>query len=345
MSVQNYPSVAVVILNYNGRNYLEKFLPSVLASSYTNKKVIVADNASTDDSIAFLQQAFPLIEIIVLDKNYGFAGGYNKALAQVQSDYYVLLNSDVEVSPSWIEPIMTLMESNKNIAACQPKILAYHQKNLFEYAGASGGFIDMFGYPFARGRIFDDCEKDIHQYDNEQQVFWASGAAMFVRAEIFHKLNGLDAYFFAHMEEIDLCWRMQLAGYSIYCQPSSVVYHVGGGTLPKGNSKKVFLNFRNNLIMLLKNLPFREKLWKIPVRMFLDAAFAFKNLFSGYPASFIAVVKAYFALFHWRFTAKKKNQFAKKPLVSLRGTLNKSLVWAYFVKKKKSFSEIVDKNN
>jgi len=338
-----YPSVAVVILNYNGRNYLQKFLPSVLASAYSNKRIIVADNASTDDSVNVLKQ-FDLIEVLLLDKNYGFAEGYNQALKRVQADYFVLLNSDVEVTQHWIEPIITLMETDKIIAACQPKILSYTQKNLFEYAGASGGWIDTLGYPFSRGRVFDVCEQDDDQYNDNIEVFWASGAAMFIRASVFNEMNGFDGFFFAHMEEIDLCWRMQLARYKIMCCPASVVYHVGGGTLPRGDTRKIFLNFRNNLIMLCKNLQWQEKIWKLPLRFFLDILFAFKGLFSGYGASFIAVFKAYLSVIKWSLSRRNKNGFNRKPLKSMQGVYSGSIVWAYFIKKKKRFSEIVKKN-
>ena len=340
----NYPSVAIVILNYNGRNYLERFLPSVLASTYANKRVIVADNASADDSLQLLQAHFNTVEIILLDKNYGFAEGYNKALKRVEADYYVLLNSDVEVTPEWIEPIIALMQNNEHVAACQPKVLSYHQKDQFEYAGAAGGWIDYLGYPFARGRVFEECEKDTGQYNDNAEVFWATGAAMFVKATVFNSLKGFDSFFFAHMEEIDLCWRIQLLGYKIMCCPGSIVYHVGGGTLPKGNSRKAFLNFRNNLIMLCKNLPFKEKLWKLPVRFFLDAVFAWKCLLAGDRASFVAVAKAHGALIKWWFTKKDIPKLPKKPLKNLNAVYASSIVWAYFINRKKRFSEIVKKN-
>lgn len=340
----NYPSVAIVILNYNGRNYLQRFLPSVLASTYPNKRIYVADNASTDDSLQLLQINFAGVEKIILDKNYGFAEGYNQVLKKVEADYFILLNSDVEVTTGWIEPIITLMQNDAAIAACQPKILSYHEKDHFEYAGASGGWIDYLGYPFARGRVFDHCEQDNGQYNNTTEVFWATGAAMFVRASVFKQLGGFDGFFFAHMEEIDLCWRMQLAGYKIMCCPASVVYHVGGGTLPKGNSRKVFLNFRNNLIMLSKNIYWTEKLWKLPLRLMLDAAFAWKSLLSGDSPSFFAVAKAHIAFLQWRFTLKKDIDLPKKHFKKISGVYSSSLVWAYFIRKKKRFSEIVKKN-
>jgi len=338
-----YPSVAVVILNYNGRDFLQKFLPAVLASAYRNKRIIIADNASTDDSVTILKQ-FTSVEVILLDKNYGFAEGYNQTLKKIEADYFILLNSDVEVTEHWIEPVITLMETDKKIAACQPKILSYHQKDFFEYAGAAGGWIDLLGYPFSRGRVFDVCEKDKAQYNDNAEVFWATGASMFVRASVFNEMNGFDSFFFAHMEEIDLCWRMQLAGYKIMCCPASVVYHVGGGTLPKGDPGKVFLNFRNNFIMLCKNLPLKEKMWKLPLRFFLDISFAFKSLFSGYGASFIAVFKAHLSVLKWSFIQTNKDRVNKKSLKIMQGVYSGSVVWAYFIKKKNRFSQIAKKN-
>ena len=337
------PTVAVVILNYNGRNFIQQFLPSVLASSYVNKEIIVVDNCSTDDSPDVLKQ-FSNIKILMLDKNYGFAEGYNQALQKISADYYALLNSDVEVTPQWIEPIIQLMESDKKIAACQPKILSYKEKEFFEYAGAAGGWLDTLGYPFSRGRIFDEHEKDLGQYNDNAEIFWATGAAMFLRASVFHEVNGFDNFFFAHMEEIDLCWRLQLAGYKIMCCPASVVYHVGGGTLPKGNERKVYLNFRNNIIMLSKNLCMREKIWKLPLRFFLDMVFAFKNLFSGYHASFIAIFEAYISVIKWSFTSKNKSGLKKVSMKKLTGVHRGFIVWDYFIKRKKRFSEIVKKN-
>ncbi len=339
--IKNLPSVAIVILNWNGRKFLEQFLPSVMASVYPNKRVIVADNASTDDSIDFLRASYPMAQIISHGINMGFAKGYNQALQQVQSDYYVLLNSDVEVEPGWIGPVIELMESNHSIAACQPKLLAYTKKDQFEYAGACGGWLDHFGYPFMRGRVFDVCEADSGQYDSVQQCFWSSGAAMFIKATVYHEMGGLDEYFFAHQEEIDLCWRMQLAGYKIFVQPASVVYHVGGGTLPKGNSLKTFLNFRNNLVMLWKNMPLGAALWKIPFRIFLDAVSAWKALLNGEGGYFIAVVKAHLHFLGWLLFKKGRSVFPKKKGGKLCGWYGGSVVWAYFIQKKKTFLEIV----
>lgn len=312
-----------------------------MAGTCPGAEVIIADNASSDDSVAFVRERYPQLRVIEMDKNRGFAGGYNEALKQVASDYYVLLNSDVEVSPGWLEPVIDLMERNPSIGACQPKIRMYSDKGLFEYAGAAGGWLDFLGYPFARGRIFDVCEADTGQYDEAEPIFWASGAAMFVRGRLYHELGGLDAYFFAHQEEIDLCWRMQLAGYKVYSCPKSVVYHVGGGTLPKGNERKVFLNFRNNLIMMAKNLPARAWIWKIPVRFLLDSISAWKSLLAGEGVYFMAILEAHLAFLKWVMIKRKESVFPQKREGALRGWYSGSVVWQYFVKGKKTFSEIV----
>jgi GT2 family glycosyltransferase len=335
------PSVAIVILNWNGKKHLAQFLPSVIKTTYAKIQIIVADNASTDDSIAFLEREYPQVRIIALMKNFGFAGGYNEALKEVKSDYYVLLNSDVEVTPGWIDPVIELMEKDPAAGACQPKILSYRNKDLFEYAGACGGWMDYLGYPFARGRVFDTVEKDSNQYDAEEKIFWASGAALFVKAHIFHQLKGFDSYFFAHMEEIDLCWRLQLSGFSVYVCPKSVVYHLGGGTLGKEDPRKVFLNFRNNLIMLAKNLKTSQLLWKIPFRFLLDLLSAFKFLFSGSPGQFLAVIRAQLAFIKWLFVKKVNGESTPNIPGNLNGWFSKSVVWAYFVSGKKTFAQIV----
>ncbi len=311
------------------------------ANTCPGAEVIVADNASTDDSLDFLRERYPALRVIVLDRNYGFAGGYNEALQQVQSDYYVLLNSDVEVAPGWIEPILRLMESDPLIGACQPKIRMYADRDSFEYAGAAGGWLDSLGYPFARGRIFDVCETDTGQYDQSVPVFWASGAALFIRSKLWHELGGLEGFFFAHQEEIDLCWRMQLAGYKVYCCPESVVYHVGGGTMPKGNERKVFLNFRNNLIMMAKCLPPGQRLWKIPFRFLLDSVSAWKSLFAGEAVYFWAILEAHLAFFKWLVLSRKKSLFPPKKTGKLEGWYAGSIVWQYFVRGRKTFAEIV----
>lgn len=334
------PSVAIVILNWNGKAFLEKFLPSVLNTAYENKRVIVADNASTDDSIVFLTKNFPDIEIINNESNYGFAKGYNLALKQVEADYYVLLNSDVEVTRDWVKPIIALMETDHLIAACQPKILAFHNKTLFEYAGASGGWMDNFGYPFMRGRVFDTCEKDQGQYNDARPCFWASGAALFIRSNLYHSMGGFDEHFFAHQEEIDLCWRLQLSGYKIFVEPASVVYHVGGGTLPKGNSRKTFLNFRNNLIMIYKNLSWQTALWKVPVRMLLDAVAGWKGLLSGDVGYFMAILKAHLHFQRWLLFGKPPVK-VKRINTNVAGWYQGCIVWDYFIKRKKTFLEII----
>jgi GT2 family glycosyltransferase len=330
-------------LNWNGQKFLGQFLPSVLSSSYSNYEVIVADNGSTDDSISFLKQHYPQVRTILLSQNEGFAKGYNEALKQVQADYYVLLNSDVEVTAGWLEPMVALLESDRTIAACQPKLLSFHDKKLFEYAGGAGGWMDHYGYPFAKGRIFDHCEEDHGQYDQSEPIFWASGAALFIRASIFQEMKGFDDYFFAHMEEVDLCWRIQLAGYKIYSCPSSVVYHVGGGTLSKGSPKKTYLNFRNNKIMLWKNLPLGRRIWVMIVRNFLDAVSAWKGLLSGDGAYFMAIIKAQFGFLNWWLFHQGKSVFPRERKKKLNGYLRANTAWLYFVKKKKTFSEIVHK--
>jgi GT2 family glycosyltransferase len=336
------PKVAIVILTWNGRKFLEQFLPSVVHSTYSNHEIIVVDNNSADDSIDFLKTHHATIRIIQNPGNWGFAKGYNEALKNVSADYYVLLNSDVEVTASWLEPMVELLESDTSIAACQPKILSYHNKKLFEYAGAAGGWIDKYGYPFCKGRVFEICEEDHGQYDQVEPIFWATGAALFIRSSAFHQQKGLDEYFFAHQEEIDLCWRIQLAGGKIYSCPSSVVYHVGGGTLQRGNSKKTFLNFRNNLIMLAKNWP-SKKIWTLPVRISLDAMAAWRGLLTGDAGYFWAIVKAHFAFFNWLLFHQTKSLFPLSRKGYLEGVIPKNLVWQFFIKKRKTFSKIVNK--
>ena len=336
-------NIAIVILNWNGQKYLEQFLPSVLSTIDKDTAIVVADNGSSDDSISFLEKNYPSIRIILFEKNYGFAKGYNEALKLVEAKYYVLLNSDVEVKEGWLNPMKDLLENNASVAACQPKILAFNNKKIFEYAGAAGGWLDRFGYPFAKGRIFDICEEDKGQYDQGEPIFWASGAALFIRANVFHEMHGFDEYFFAHQEEIDLCWRIQLAGYKIYSCPASIVYHVGGGTLPRGNSLKTYLNFRNNRIMMSKNLPFAKKLWVMPVRHFLDGVSALKGLLAGDGGYFIAIMRSQFAFVKWWLFYQNKSVFPQSKNGRLEGLYQKNIVWQHFLKKKKLFSEIVTK--
>ena len=339
------PTVAIVILNWNGKHHLARFLPSVLNTTYPGCRVIVADNGSTDDSVSYLEENFPQVELIILEKNHGFARGYNEALKKVSADYFVLLNSDVEVQKDWLQPMVELLESSPMNAACQPKVLAYKDKHLFEYAGGAGGWIDYYGYPFARGRVFDICEEDKGQYDSIQEVFWASGAAMLIKSKVYHQLNGFDDYFFAHQEEIDLCWRIHLAGYKIFCCPLSTVYHVGGGTLPRGNSRKTFLNFRNNQILLAKNLPWSEKWWKIPYRLLLDQVSALKGLLSGDAGYFIAIFKAHLGFMDWvLFKKRSKHKLPRKHLSRLPGVYHGNIVWQHFARGRKFFRDIVGKD-
>ncbi|MBR4506242.1 MAG: glycosyltransferase family 2 protein [Bacteroidales bacterium] len=298
---------AVVILNWNGRSMLERFMPSVIANSQ-NADIIVADNGSTDDSVSFMQQHFPQVRLLLFDRNYGFAGGYNKALAQVEADYYVLLNSDVECTPGWIEPVVDMMEAQPDIAVAQPKLLMYDKKDTFEYAGGAGGFIDNFGYPFCRGRLFNTLEQDHGQYDDPCDIFWATGAAMFVRATVWKQLGGLDADFFAHMEEIDFCWRVHNAGHRVAYCPQSVLYHVGGGTLPKSNPFKTQLNFRNNLSMLYKNLPRNRHFRVLFLRMLLDDVAALKFLLEGHSGEYKAVRKAHDEYAAWMPELRRKRE-------------------------------------
>lgn len=339
----HYPSVAVVILNWNGRKYLEQFLPSLMLTTYPDVQFIVADNGSTDDSLDFLTRYYPQVKQLRSSVNEGFAKGYNTTLRQVQASYYVLLNSDVEVTPGWIEPVIELMEGNADIGACQPKVLSWHDKTMFEYAGGAGGWIDAYGYAFCRGRIFDGCEKDTGQYDDVARVFWASGCALFIRPEVYHGLNGFDELFFAHQEEIDLCWRMQLAGYLVYVCPYSVVYHVGGGSLPKGNPRKVYLNYRNSLIMLFKNYSFAEKLWKIPFRLILDGISAVQQAFRGDIDYMATVLKAHFAFYKWLLSGKERKYFPVKRVAYPHGIYKGSVVWQHFIKKKQRFTEIIER--
>jgi len=328
--------VAVVILNWNGKSFLEQFLPSVILNS-PNATVYVADNASSDGSLAYLKENFPTIKLIKNKENLGFAGGYNKALKKLEEEFFVLLNSDVEVTQNWLEPIVDLFDSNSTIAACQPKILNYHDKTSFEYAGAAGGFIDKNGYPFCRGRIFDSLEQDNGQYDSVEEIFWATGACLFIRSKVYNELGGLDADFFAHMEEIDLCWRIKRAGYSIKVQPASVVYHVGGGTLSKSNPFKTFLNFRNGLQLLTKNLPKNQLLPKLFIRMILDGVAAYKFLFSGDGKDCLAVIHAHFSFYvRLRKTLKKRSGNYDR----LVGQYHGNIVFDYFLKGLKKFSEL-----
>jgi GT2 family glycosyltransferase len=335
--------VAVVILNWNGRKWLEQFLPSV--SQYSAGKgvdLVVADNASTDDSVAFLKENYPQIRLLCLESNYGFAEGYNRALAQIDAEYVVLLNSDVEVTPGWLVSLTAFLDSHPDVAAVQPKILAERQRDTFEYAGAAGGFIDKYGYPFCRGRIFSEVEKDKGQYDSPVDVFWATGACLMIRLEVFNLVGGLDGSFFAHMEEIDLCWRLRSRGYRIVCVPNSVVYHVGGGTLSQESPHKTFLNFRNNLLMLYKNLPDGRLSSVMLVRLLLDYVTAAQFLLSGNTDNAKAVFRARREFKHIlpQYKSKRDENRRNAVLETIPEMYQGLLIWAFYLKSKKLFSDI-----
>ena len=330
---------AVVVLNWNGKDWLAKFLPTLVKYS-TDAIVFVADNASTDDSISFVRDNFPAVKVIINTENGGYAKGYNDALKQIDAEYFVLINSDIEVTENWLSPIINLMDADLNIAACQPKLLDYNNRNMFEYAGASGGFIDNLGYPFCRGRLFNSLEEDKGQYNDAIEVFWATGACLCVRATCFNEMNGLDEDFFAHQEEIDLCWRLNNQGYKIMVQPKSVVYHVGGGTLNSGSPFKTHLNFRNNLKMLFKNLPLPYLFVVIPIRLLLDglAAITFLKQKNGL-SHFFAIVRAHFAFY---FSIPKL--ISKRQKISQKNNLLGKMHWSILYKNKisgiKCFSDL-----
>ena len=335
--------LAIVILNWNGADMLRKYLPTVLNYSRDEATVYVADNASTDGSLDLLRADFPECRLIVLDRNWGFADGYNRALRQIDAEYYLLLNSDIEVTHHWLTPLIEHMDTHPDVAACQPKLLSMQDRDMFEYAGASGGFLDRYGYPFCRGRIFDTVERDDGQYDYPLEILWATGAALLVRARIYNNVGGLDRRFFAHNEEIDLCWRMRLLGYKLYCLPESRVYHVGGGTLPKSNPMKTFLNFRNNLTMLYKCLPNRELRHVMRVRWFLDYLAAFEMLLLKRNwGDFRAVFRARRAFKRWRhdFAADRQAIQQSRVLQTIPEQRPISLLWQYYVKGRKHFSEL-----
>ena len=335
--------VAIVILNWNGQKMLAKFLPNVIEYSRQDAEIWVADNSSSDGSMHLLETQFPQVKTIVLEQNFGFAEGYNRALRQIEADYYVLLNSDVEVSHHWLTPLIEFMDSHPQVAACQPKLLAEYDKDSFEYAGACGGFLDKYGYPFCRGRIFGMVERDNGQYDYQQEILWATGACMMIRSADYWKAGGLDGRFFAHNEEIDLCWRLCLMGRKIYCIPESEVYHVGGGTLPKSNPMKTFLNFRNNLTMLYKNLSDKELSHVMRVRWFLDYLAAFEMLLLQRNwGDFKAVFKARKAFKEWRssFDEERKRIQAQRVEEEIPQIFQTSILWQYYAKGVKNFKDL-----
>ena len=336
------PKISIVILNWNGSGFLKRFLPSVVAHSALIADIIVADNGSSDDSRIIVETLFPSVTYLQFDRNFGFAAGYNKAFQLIQNEFFVLLNSDVEVTEGWLDPMLKLMETDLSIGAIQPKILSLDRPTEFEYAGAAGGFIDMFGYPYCRGRILQEVEKDLGQYDDYLNVSWASGACMMVRSSVWQECGGFDIDFWAHMEEIDLCWRMHHLGYSVTFCPESVVYHLGGGTLNYNDPKKIFLNFRNNLYLLFKNLPLGQLLIILPSRMILDGLAAFTFFLKGDFGAFRKVFLAHFKFYGQLPWLMKKRKIifgtAKKELRNLM--VSKSILWNYFVLKRRRFSEL-----
>jgi len=342
MIIQN-TNTAVVILNWNGIDWLKQFIPILINNTHTkDADLIVADNNSSDDSIRYLKENHSEIQLIILDKNYGFAEGYNKALEHINHPYSILLNSDVEVTKNWVLPLIKQLESSDKIAACQPKIKDFYNKDYFEYAGAAGGFIDYLGYPFCRGRIFNELEKDIGQYDNNCSIFWATGACLAIKTDIYKNVGGLDGKFFAHMEEIDLCWRLKNRGFDIYAVPESTVYHVGGGTLAKINPKKTYLNFRNNLLILYKNLPSSNLYSVLFTRLILDGIAGLKFMLSGQFNHTLAILKAHFHFYGMlkSFKSKRQDNLTKTEQDTIVEIYSKSIIWQHFGKKIKKHSDL-----
>ncbi len=341
-SIIQCKKVAVVVLGYNSVEYLKAFLPSVVDTAYDDFTVVYVDNASVDDSVDFVRSSFPGVEVFRIYENRGFTNGYESSLPYIRAEYYVLINSDVRVQPGWLEPLMRHMESDDSVGACQPKILHEPDPGLFDYAGASGGFIDRFGYTFCRGRIFHHLEEDLGQYDDTTEIFWATGACMLVRSELYHRLGGLDNDFYAHMEEIDFCWRIKNAGYKILVIPEAVVYHVGGSVITYGSFTKIFHNYRNNLVMMLKNLRVRQLFTILPARLLLDLVAAVRALLAGNMTELRAIVAADFQfLFYlrkWLKSRKMARSYVNHSNVS--GWYKGSLVFDVFIKRKKKFSEL-----
>ncbi len=331
-------SVAIVILNYNGKAFLEKFLPKVIATS-PEGEIYVADNGSSDDSLDWLKDNHPTIQCIVSPKNLGFAGGYNYALKQIEADYFVLMNSDIEPKKEWLANLIAYFDSKPNVVAAQPFILSYHQPEYFEYAGAAGGYWDRYGYAFCRGRIFDSIEKQQNQYES-RLVNWATGACLMIQSKAYWEVGGLDNYFFAHMEEIDLCWRLQRAGYDIAAVSTSEVYHVGGGTLPQGNPQKTYLNFRNNLILLYKNLAPQKQFGIIFTRLLLDGLAGVQFLLKGEFKQIVAILKAHRDFYSYLLFEKNKENLAESQQKKYIESYTGSIVWDYFIRKIKRFPEL-----
>lgn len=343
MSNHIQSKISIVILNWNGADMMRRFLPSVLKHS-AEAEVVVADNGSTDDSLAMLSREFPSVRQVVLDKNYGFAEGYNRGLKPIEAEYYLLLNSDVEVREGWLTPMLEYMDSHPEVAACQPKLLCQWSPKDFEYAGACGGYIDALGYPYCRGRVMGTIEEDKGQYNDIAPVLWATGACLLIRSKDYWEVGGLDGRFFAHQEEIDLCWRLRSRGRGVVCVPQSVAYHLGGGTLPQGNPRKTFLNFRNNLLLLYKNLP-EERLAKVMrLRFWLDALASVQFLLTMQWGSFLAVWKARRAFYEMKedFRKNREENLRKTTLSPVPEQSTFSLLWQYYIKGKKTYSKLCD---
>jgi GT2 family glycosyltransferase len=337
--------VAIVLLSYNSREYLERFLPFVLKTDYPDYRLIIVDNASTDDTQDFLQKEYPDIDILSIDVNRGFTNGFVESLACINAEYYALLTSDVEVSPSWLTPLVEAMEADEKLGACQPKIKSYKDRDMFEYAGACGGYMDKFGYMFCRGRIFDTVEKDEGQYDEPVDVFWASGAVFLVRSSAYHQVGGFDNDLFAHMEEIDLCWKMRRAGYGIKAIPASEVFHVGGSVILYGSPEKTFRNYRNNLVLLTKHLPGGRLAWMLPWRLLLDLVSALQAMVAGKDKESNAIFKAHVDYFkHWSLWLSKRGEISDPlPYRKIKGVYDRSIVWQYFINGIKRFSHLPGK--
>jgi GT2 family glycosyltransferase len=336
----SHPSVGIAILNWNGEQFLKALLPELEKLTYTNYTVYVIDNKSCDHSLAYISQFHPSVKVIPLDSNYGFAAGYNKGLALLEEEYYLMMNSDVEVPPAFIEPLVQMMEADKNIAVCQPKLLALESKEMLEHGGAAGGMIDVLGYPFCRGRLFETTEVDKGQYNTPSQLFWASGAACLIRKEAYRKVGGMYPYFFMHSEEIDLCWRLIAEGYKIMYCPQSYIYHLGGGTLAYKSPRKTYLNFRNNIVMCFRNSPWYVNLWLLPLRIVLDIVAAIHFLIAEDAANCKAVFLAHKDFIKWLMFEKDKFPARKKSLLSIPVVLKDSIVWQHYVSKKKNYSEL-----
>ena len=337
-------SISIVILNWNGSAYLKQFLPLLIEKTqYPEVAIVVADNGSTDDSLIVLKEEFPTVKVFPFEENHGFAGGYNRALSLLKSDYYVLLNSDVEVTDNWLQPMCDYMNTHEDVAACQPKIKSYIQRDYFEYAGAAGGFLDRYGYPFCRGRIFGSVERDTEQYNSIQDVFWATGACLFIRSDCFWAVQGFDNDFFAHMEEIDLCWRLKSRGWKIACIPESTVYHVGGGTLNMEHPRKTYLNFRNSLFLLYKNLPENRLRKTLFVRWWLDYIAACQLFFTGKVQNAKSVFKARkdYKRMKPHFNMKRQQNMMQAKTNAFYELFPKSIVAEYYLKSKKRYADIV----